>query len=475
LYLDLSWSDLDGCSAHNNSAINGGGIHIHGGIVTGFGLTVTSNRASRTGAGSIVYACESYHLLGSIFSNNTANFSGGGMYIVGHTSNIDMDDCDFSNNKALRHGGGLYVQEGVVSMNHTRIFKNEVTSSTFDWVYFTHRYGYGPDYFPNNHGHGNDTNSNCRSVGGCIFSSNYPHADYGNEDTCVWKANGGGKLIVNAFATEYLYDNLYIVNTTGFEINVEQAAFSGEIGPDDYLLHTNDYLVWRSDDRITNIGFDICFELGASGGGLFIHEGTISMSNSFVHDNNATRYGGGIHIDGGVCDMHNVEVGGSVASMGGNDVYFTGGSMDSMNLQVVDFSRKSLGGSSIQTATCTSDCLPGQYGVCSSLPSASNCYVNCECSNCPAGKYSSSPGSTTYSDCISCGAGRVSTEGSSSCISCPVGKYATRNASDTGNGLTAQIFSEAKSCNPCTAGYFASSEATTVCQVNTIFCTFSIQ
>jgi hypothetical protein len=443
MYLDRSYSDLSRCEASNNSAINGGGIHVHGGTFAGNELSLSSNKVSRNGGGMIVYACETYDLTYSNLTRNHATMSGGGMFVVGATSKLDVSYCDFLHNEANEYGGGLYIREGDLTMDHINMESNKVTSSTFEWV----------ESF---------NNTNCRTVGGCIFSSNFPSKDYDNYDLCVWQAVGSGTLLVNNFATENLYDILKILNSDGDIVD----TFSGEIGPEDYTLTTNQYIVWTSDPFTTHIGFDICFEVGASGGGFYMEDGTLLLTSSSIMNNTATRYGGGLHVDGGSCQLVDLTIGLNSASTLGDEVYQTGGVLTSTNMKVQDFTSTSLGGSSIQTTSCSSSCLAGQYANCTVFSTASSCYANCECESCPAGRYSASSGSTTASDCLVCSAGHVSSEGATQCTSCPVGKYATDNASDVGNGLVNQIFNEASSCNPCSAGYFSSSEATTVCQVS---------
>ena len=101
------------------------------------------------------------------------------------------------------------------------------------------------------------------------------------------------------------------------------------------------------------------------------------------------------------------------------------------------------GSLSITLITCTTSptgatvcsCPIGQYPVggtvCVLCPSgtynsstgASSCTV------CPAGTYNSSPGSTSVSSCTACSAGTYSAAGASSCTTCPTGTYSSSTGS----------------------------------------------
>eukprot|EP00615_Pteridomonas_danica_P015791 CAMPEP_0114404630 /NCGR_PEP_ID=MMETSP0102-20121206/19743_1 /TAXON_ID=38822 ORGANISM="Pteridomonas danica, Strain PT" /NCGR_SAMPLE_ID=MMETSP0102 /ASSEMBLY_ACC=CAM_ASM_000212 /LENGTH=458 /DNA_ID=CAMNT_0001569507 /DNA_START=749 /DNA_END=2122 /DNA_ORIENTATION=+ len=132
-----------------------------------------------------------------------------------------------------------------------------------------------------------------------------------------------------------------------------------------------------------------------------------------------------------------------------------------------------IGGNNFESAVCTSGCSAGKYGNCSDATAYLGsdvvtgddvtCFVNCECTDCPAGKYLSTSESTSPSDCLSCGTGQISEAGASSCTSCAVGKYATDTSSDTGGGLTSQVTTEATYCNDCPGGTIAGSTSTIVC------------
>jgi hypothetical protein len=121
-------------------------------------------------------------------------------------------------------------------------------------------------------------------------------------------------------------------------------------------------------------------------------------------------------------------------------------------------------GVSAESATCASPCKAGEYGNCTVAEGASDCYVNCECVKCDAGKYISTTGSVSNDDCISCGAGQVSSRGASTCSSCQQGKFATNDVNDKEGGLITQVSSGATTCNDCPAGYFTDTTSTLVCQ-----------
>eukprot|EP00615_Pteridomonas_danica_P014927 CAMPEP_0114396978 /NCGR_PEP_ID=MMETSP0102-20121206/13930_1 /TAXON_ID=38822 ORGANISM="Pteridomonas danica, Strain PT" /NCGR_SAMPLE_ID=MMETSP0102 /ASSEMBLY_ACC=CAM_ASM_000212 /LENGTH=503 /DNA_ID=CAMNT_0001557881 /DNA_START=249 /DNA_END=1758 /DNA_ORIENTATION=- len=210
------------------------------------------------------------------------------------------------------------------------------------------------------------------------------------------------------------------------------------------------------------------------------------MLNAKFIDNDAVQYGGGFYIAGGANTLDDVVLTNNDAQLGGTEYYFNGGSLSATDFFITSLTEDSIAGSSSASAVCESPCSAGEYGNCSSISNAPNCYVNCECAdcfigtassvvgstlhsdiectNCSMGTSSSIVGSTLPSDCVKCTSGSyASVVASTSCEACPIGKFATDNETDYGGGLVTQVISGAITCNDCPAGYIAEISSLFVC------------
>ena len=188
-------------------------------------------------------------------------------------------------------------------------------------------------------------------------------------------------------------------------------------------------------------------------------DGDLALKNTNVTDNSAILYGGGIYLDGGNIDIDGGVLSNNAASSydGGQAVTFDSGTFTATGLRMGFHSPISptvTGGSQLST-TCTSPCAAGEFGVCEQVMGTSDCFVNCVCGKCPAGKVSSVVGATSDT-CSTCGAGLFSAAGDTACSSCAAGKYASDDPMETGGGLVNQISLGASSCNECPAGWLLS-------------------
>eukprot|EP00698_Gefionella_okellyi_P024597 TRINITY_DN8731_c0_g2_i1.p1 TRINITY_DN8731_c0_g2~~TRINITY_DN8731_c0_g2_i1.p1 ORF type:complete len:1006 (+),score=161.74 TRINITY_DN8731_c0_g2_i1:352-3018(+) len=131
-------------------------------------------------------------------------------------------------------------------------------------------------------------------------------------------------------------------------------------------------------------------------------------------------------------------------------------------------------GSAWQSAVCT-QCAAGTYSatagstVCSSCPTGTygaiaGAATLSACTACAAGSYSAATGASGAAVCASCQAGTYSTTGMSSCSLCPSGTYSTMVGATSaascvscpaGTWNTASGASVATACNVCPAGTFS--------------------
>lgn len=220
-------------------------------------------------------------------------------------------------------------------------------------------------------------------------------------------------------------------------------------------------MVFRSNSSTTFAGYEICFNSGANGGGIYMSSGSLNIMKSKFINNDAVQYGGGIYIANSEdVTFNNIDMINNQADLGGDEIYFDDGTFTAYDLNIINFMNdESIDGSSSSSAVCKSACLAGEYGICNVSDSgATSCYVNCECYNCTIGTSSSILNSVLKSDCEECDSGKYSkTSKATSCLSCPLGQYATNNESDVGGGKTIQVIEGATTCNDCPSGRYAES------------------
>jgi len=240
------------------------------------------------------------------------------------------------------------------------------------------------------------------------------------------------------------------------------ANWGGLKGPDGLVLAVGDHVVWRSDSSGTRGGFKICVGPSSNGGGVAINGGTASFVNTNVTNNFAILYGGGIYNDGGSLTLTDSELKGNIASEG-EAITYDAGSITATGVDIGASAWDVITGGSAVATRCQSPCVAGEFGTCDVASGTSLCFINCQCTKCPAGKVSTVVGATSDT-CTFCGAGQVSAAGDTTCTACVAGQYATGDPTDTGGGLVSQISLGATSCNDCPAGYFASAGSSIVCE-----------
>jgi len=121
--------------------------------------------------------------------------------------------------------------------------------------------------------------------------------------------------------------------------------------------------------------------------------------------------------------------------------------------------------SSTVGATSIATCLTCPINTVSA-PGSSSCAFACgagsyatgpgTCTNCDAGKYSSTVGATSIATCLTCGAGTKSSAGSSSCTTCDSGQYSAAGSSSCTNCGPGKASSAGSgSCITCDAGQYS--------------------
>jgi len=447
-------------SVVNNRAIYGGGIYIYGrelfasisessrfvgnnatiggAVFTADTATLNvsfssfeGNTAAFGGGGLYCSSKARTWVVGSDFLRNQAT-EGGGLYLVGSDTILSVLGSRISGNMALgSNGGGLFIGSGRAVLSDTLVSFNAAIGASF-----------------------NVTSGNCVVSGGCAFSPNHPD-DYPTASACDIKVLAVGLIDSAYFSTEFGYDFLRLMRNGS---NVAQ--FDGTTGPDGLAVEPGDVLRFNSDSSIAYPGFQVCYATTSSGGGVALRAGHLALGNVTLEANGASKSGGGLWMTNGVTAI----AGGAIhrnSAPAGSAVAFDSGELHANDLTLDG----SVAGVSAANAECTSPCPVGSYGQCDVSANAPHCFVNCACSECPAGRASSVAAATSADVCVECGAGQVAAAGAVACEACPPGTFATDDAGDRGGGQTRQVSKGASLCNRCPRTTFSSLPSQIVCGI----------
>ncbi len=120
---DTNFSDMTVTGGNNNC---GGAISVSGGKLEMNNVDVTGNNAFAHGGGIEVSAKGNLIMNGGSITNNTAGGNGSGIFILGETSNVDLNNVVISGNKAGQKGGGVFgdAEEGKLDMKNCTVKNN---------------------------------------------------------------------------------------------------------------------------------------------------------------------------------------------------------------------------------------------------------------------------------------------------------------------------------------------------------------
>eukprot|EP00615_Pteridomonas_danica_P002581 CAMPEP_0114332900 /NCGR_PEP_ID=MMETSP0101-20121206/3408_1 /TAXON_ID=38822 ORGANISM="Pteridomonas danica, Strain PT" /NCGR_SAMPLE_ID=MMETSP0101 /ASSEMBLY_ACC=CAM_ASM_000211 /LENGTH=506 /DNA_ID=CAMNT_0001463763 /DNA_START=401 /DNA_END=1922 /DNA_ORIENTATION=+ len=304
----ITWTNID--VFDNLAQVQGGGVVLS--FVKGILLRcrISYNKANIYGGGMVVMSASITTLKECIISYNDVVDGGGGIYTTGFSTRLTIVDSLIFKNTVTQEGGGLCVSGSGVEVINTTITENIASSAVFN---------------VSSNSSSSSGNTLCSAVGGCIFSGNFPQP-YNNNEECMFIAQNDGTLLVDYFNTEKTQDSL----------TVHGKSYSSVFGPSDVEVSAGDVLTWKTDNQIIAAGFKICFENAAKGGGVFISgdAAVLSIINSTIEDNFATRNGGGIYGDSGEVKIEHLSIQDNEALFEGYDLFFDGGTFDGIDLRI---------------------------------------------------------------------------------------------------------------------------------------------
>jgi len=128
---NLTNTTIDNNSQTNTASYDGGGIYMSStGTVTVQNITATitnssiSNNTSRNGGGMRAIHGVDLTITGTTINGNVADASGGGLYVGGTLTTLDMSKSTVAGNDADVYGGGMYVTAGTATITNCMITGN---------------------------------------------------------------------------------------------------------------------------------------------------------------------------------------------------------------------------------------------------------------------------------------------------------------------------------------------------------------
>ena len=323
-------SHTSGSVRFNEASHNGGGIYSTGGTVTinGANALVADNQAAEQGGG--IWAGGTVNLQNGLIQRNkttsTSAGKGGGVYVnnstfkmtggtIGGTTTSDANTVPFQ-------GGGVYItgESAKVQVQGGTISYNTATGANGDG---------GGIYVASTHADGTSVSN----------SSNITNNTANHDGGGLYVANG--KLTVDAStissntATNGSGGGVYAVGTvtvTGGTISGNHADKTG----DDCGLGGGIYADAGSNTITIESGSSITGNTAQHGAGLYAASGTVDVkTNSTITSNAASQNGGGIYANGGTVNVSatttTTEILKQNTAVNGGGIYANGGTVNFSN------------------------------------------------------------------------------------------------------------------------------------------------
>ena len=276
---------------NNIATDNGGGLYVEKG-------TVTITNEATAGAAS------------PTIKNNKATGSGGGVYLGNGDINMEgaiiggrekIGDVVYSyGNTANADGGGLFVNSGSVTMLSTSITSNAATTGSGGGLYVG-----GGDVFINP----NEIGAGIRSK----ISDNEAGLDGGGVYTAAGKLTAYGSFSESGAQSNHI------------EI-INNKALGGN-GGGIYCRGTLTSQSWEYDIRLRRVDIGNNYAK-YSGGGVYLYEGRISVTDGAINGNTADENGGGVYTENGNIDINATRDERFASEIMGNTAGINGGGLN---------------------------------------------------------------------------------------------------------------------------------------------------
>ena len=310
-----------GSISHNTSVDNGGGIYIANGsykMTEADATSAVNDNTANANGGGIYVANGSVTVEQGAFDGNNAVMDGGGFYVTGNTSSVDITGGEIKNNSATQNGGGFAVEGGTVNISQTNtayptlITNNNATQNGGGfWVDVA------------------STTDTTFITGGATVANN----------TAV---NGGGayinkgRLVIQDAATN-LTSNTASTSGGGIYMAAGTVTFTNAKMQSNTATNNDGGGLYLGNGTITVSGANAAFTANKAknrGGGVYVGGGSFTMTGGAIggttaqgnYTTSGAGYGGGLYMGGGTATLSGGTLGGNKAEGGyGGAIYMYGG------------------------------------------------------------------------------------------------------------------------------------------------------
>ena len=296
---------------------SGGGVHVSSGTFNMYGGRISGNVSKDTsdGGGGGVYVCNSstFNMSGNAaVSGNTAQY-GSGVYLSSNSTFTMSEHAAISGNSAAMTGGGVFVSSGSITMSSDAVISGNSAGNNGGGIYISY-----PGTFTMENGtiSGNSADKN----GGGVYVHNSGAFTMNSGSISGNRAtqNGGGVYVEN-IGTAFTMKDGTIGGSTAADANA--AKYGGGV-----YVKNGTFTI--SGGKVTGNSAT------EDGGGVRLDKGTFNMSGSaVVSRNTADGYGGGVDVNNGSFTMSGGSITGNNAagdspnwSGGGGVFVYDGGS-----------------------------------------------------------------------------------------------------------------------------------------------------
>ena len=321
--ITLTGGNIGASGKANASSSHGGGIYITGSssVINITGGNIQYNTASGNGGG--IYVNNSSSAGTSITGSAKVQYNqavyGAGAYINAGKLTINGSNVSVNNNTATTNGGGAYVNSGALSITSATIASN--TAATHGGGIFVSSNGGAVTLSSATLSSNTATSGNggglCTNKSVTVTSSTFT----GNKAANTSSNGGGGGIYATGSGTTVSIDGTSLAKST---FTGNQARLGGGV----YAT---------SSVTSVTVGYATIGNSGAAntasqdGGGIYAAGPVTLNTGSVVQCNTATNDGGGVYVNNGIFTMTDGTIGGSSATYantatGGNGggVYITG-------------------------------------------------------------------------------------------------------------------------------------------------------
>lgn len=277
-----------------------GTFNMYGGRISGNTATATSD-----GGGGGVFVCNSstFNMSGNAaVSGNTAQY-GGGVYLSSYSAFSMSDHAAISGNSAAATGGGVFVSSGSITMSSDAVISGNSAGNNGGGIYISY-----PGTFTMENGTISGNSADKNGGGVYVHNSGAFTMNSGSISGNSATQNGGGVYAEN-IGTAFTVKGGTIGGSTAVDANT--AKYGGGV-------YVKNGTFTMSGGKVTGNSAT------EGGGGVRLDKGTFNMSGSAVISRNtADGYGGGVDVNNGSFTMSGGSITGNTTT--GDDANFCGG------------------------------------------------------------------------------------------------------------------------------------------------------